>query len=38
MHVFVDEEELTAALAKADLRLDRRLDGDGGRWFVAVAQ
>lgn len=36
MHVFADEEELAAALAEAGLRLDRRLDGKEGRWFVAA--
>jgi hypothetical protein len=36
MHIFADEGELGAALAEASLRLDRWLDGEGGRWFVAV--
>jgi SAM-dependent methyltransferase len=36
MHVFADEGELGAALADASLRLDRWLDEEGGRWFVAV--
>lgn len=35
MHVFADEAELDAALAEAGLRVDRRLDGEAGRWFVA---
>jgi SAM-dependent methyltransferase len=35
MHVFADEAALETALAEAGLRLDRRLDGDKGRWFVA---
>jgi hypothetical protein len=29
-------DELAAALAEADLRLERWLDREGGRWFVAV--
>ena len=33
MRVFADEAELSAALAEAGLRLERRLDA---RWFVAV--
>jgi SAM-dependent methyltransferase len=33
MHVFAGEPELAAALAEADLRLERWLDA---RWFVAV--
>jgi SAM-dependent methyltransferase len=36
MRVFADQNELGAALAEAGLRLDRWLDGEGGRWFVAV--
>jgi hypothetical protein len=36
MGVFDDEIELDAALAEAGLRLDRWLDEEGGRWFVAV--
>jgi SAM-dependent methyltransferase len=36
MRVFADRQELDAALAEADLRLDRWLDNEGGRWFVAV--
>jgi SAM-dependent methyltransferase len=36
MRVFADQEELDGALAEADLRFDRWLDGEGGRWFVAV--
>jgi hypothetical protein len=36
MRVFGDEDELAAALAEADLRLERWLDREGGRWFVAV--
>jgi len=36
MHVFAEQEELDAALAEAGLRLDRWLDGEGGRWFVCV--
>jgi SAM-dependent methyltransferase len=36
MRVFADEIELDAALAEAGLRLDRWLDEEGGRWFVAV--
>jgi hypothetical protein len=35
MHVFADEAELDAALAEAGPRVDRRLDGEAGRWFVA---
>jgi len=35
MHVFGDEAELGAALAEVGLRLDRWLDGEKGRWFVA---
>lgn len=37
MHVFAAEGELDAALAEVGLRLDRWLDGEEGRWFVAVA-
>jgi len=36
MWVFSDADELGAALAEAGLRLDRWLDDDDGRWFVAV--
>ena len=36
MHVFADEEELGSALAEEGLRLDRWLDDEQGRWFVAV--
>jgi hypothetical protein len=36
MRVFADQDELGAALAEAGLRLDRWLDGDKGRWFVAI--
>jgi SAM-dependent methyltransferase len=36
MCVFADQDELGAALAEAGLRLDRWLDGDKGRWFVAI--
>jgi SAM-dependent methyltransferase len=36
MHVFADEGELAALLAESGLRLDRQLDGEKGRWFVAV--
>jgi len=36
MRVFSDREELDDALAVAGLRLDKWLDHDGGRWFVAV--
>jgi SAM-dependent methyltransferase len=36
MHVFADEVDLAIALAESDLRLDRWLDGERGRWFVAV--
>ena len=36
MRVFADQEELDGALTEADLRFDRWLDGEGGRWFVAV--
>jgi SAM-dependent methyltransferase len=38
MHAFVDEEHLDAALAEAGLRVDRRLDGEEGRWFVATVR
>jgi SAM-dependent methyltransferase len=37
MRVFSDREELDDALGAAGLRLDKWLDRDGGRWFVAVA-
>jgi SAM-dependent methyltransferase len=37
MRVFADRAELDAALAEAGLRFDRWLDGDRGRWLVAVA-
>jgi hypothetical protein len=33
MHVFSDESELSAALAEARLRCERRLDA---RWFTAM--
>lgn len=36
MRLFANADELAAALAEARLRLDRRLDAEGGRWFVAV--
>jgi SAM-dependent methyltransferase len=36
MRVFSDRDELDDALAAAGLRLDKWLDRDGGRWFVAV--
>ena len=36
MRVFADQDELDAALAEAGLRFDRWLDGEAGRWFVAV--
>jgi SAM-dependent methyltransferase len=36
MRVFADRDELDAALAEAGLRLERWLDNEGGRWFVAV--
>jgi hypothetical protein len=36
MRVFADRAELDEALGEAGLRLDRWLDGEGGRWFVAV--
>lgn len=36
MHVFAARPDLDAALAESDLRLDRWLDRDGGRWFAAV--
>ena len=29
-------DELGAALAEVSLRLNRWLDGDEGRWFVAI--
>ncbi len=37
MRVFADRAELDATLAEAGLRLDRWLDREGGRWFIAVA-
>jgi SAM-dependent methyltransferase len=37
MRVFSDREELDDALGAAGLRLDKWLDRDGGRWFVAVS-
>jgi len=37
MRVFSDRAELDEALGAAGLRLDKWLDRDGGRWFVAVA-
>jgi SAM-dependent methyltransferase len=36
MRVFTDRHELDEALAEAELRLDRWLDHQDGRWFVAV--
>lgn len=36
MRTFADAEQLRAALAEADLRFDRWLDQEGGRWFVAA--
>jgi hypothetical protein len=36
VRVFADRAELDEALGEAGLRLDRWLDGEGGRWFVAV--
>lgn len=36
MRVFADQDELRAALTESGLRLDRWLDGEKGRWFVAV--
>jgi SAM-dependent methyltransferase len=36
MRVFSDRAELDDALAAVGLRLDRWLDREGGRWFVAV--
>jgi SAM-dependent methyltransferase len=36
MRVFADRDELDEALAEAGLRLDRWLDRQGGRWFVAA--
>jgi SAM-dependent methyltransferase len=37
MRLFADQDELNQALRDAGLRLARWLDGEGGRWFVAVA-
>lgn len=36
MRVFADQDELGAALAEVGLRLDRWLDEEKQRWFVAV--
>ena len=35
MRVFADRDQLDAALAEAGLQLDRWLESEGGRWFVA---
>jgi SAM-dependent methyltransferase len=37
MHVFADRVELDAALTEAGLRFKRWLDGEGGRWLLAVS-
>lgn len=36
MKVFADESELDVALGEVGLRVERWLDCEGGRWFVAV--
>jgi SAM-dependent methyltransferase len=36
MRVFADREELVAVLTESGLRLERWLDSEDGRWFVAV--
>jgi len=36
MRVLADHAELDETLAEAGLRLDRWLDREGGRWFVAT--
>ncbi|MBA3735262.1 MAG: hypothetical protein H0W90_08700 [Actinobacteria bacterium] len=37
MRVFADRDELDAALAEAGLQLERWLDSEVGRWFVALS-
>jgi SAM-dependent methyltransferase len=36
MRVFEDQNELDEALGEAGLHLDRWIDDEGGRWFIAV--
>jgi hypothetical protein len=38
MRIFADRVELERALAEAALALERRLDGEDGRWLVAAAR